>query len=120
MRRREIENPYRFLVKNSFNYHTAGLLLRNERDSLSHKNLEKLCLLLHCTPNDLFVWQKPKDTLVADHHPLYQLKKKPQEVSVTQKLQELPLAQLEQVKQFIKNLPEEGVRNGRWKILYRL
>lgn len=107
MRRREIENPYRFLAKNGFNYHTAGHLLRNERDSLSYKNLEKLCLLLHCTPNDLFVWQKPKDTLVAESHPLHQLKPKPHDINVTQKLQELPLDKLEQVKQFIKDLPQE-------------
>jgi len=107
MRRREIQNPYRFLVKNGFNYHTAGLLLRNERDSIPYKQLEKLCLLLHCTPNDLFVWKKPPDTLVSDHHPLHQLKKKPQEINVTQKLQELPLDKLELVKQFVKDLPEE-------------
>jgi hypothetical protein len=107
MRRREIENPYRFLVKNGFNYHTAGHLLRNERDSLSYKNLEKLCLLLHCTPNDLFVWQKPKDSVIAENHPLNQLKPKPQDINVTQKLQELPLDKLEQVKQFIKDLPKE-------------
>ncbi|MFN7118258.1 MAG: helix-turn-helix domain-containing protein [Saprospiraceae bacterium] len=107
MRRREIENPYRFLVKNGFNYHTARHLLRNERDSLSYKNLEKLCLLLHCTPNDLFVWQKPTDAVVAENHPLHQLKPKPQEVNIMQKLQELPLDKLELVKQFVKELPEE-------------
>lgn len=107
LRHREIENPYRFLVKNGFNYHTAGHLLRNERDSLSYKNLEKLCILLKCTPNDLFVWQKPKDVLGLENHPLHQLKPKPQSVNVTQKLQELSLDKLEQVKQFIKDLPEE-------------
>ncbi len=106
LRRREIENPYRFLVQNGFNYHTAGLLLRNERSSLSYSNLEKLCLLLNCTPNDLFVWQKPKDVQVSEHHPLHQLQPKPQDVSVMQKLRELPLDKLKQIKQFIKELPE--------------
>lgn len=107
MRRREIENPYRFLVQNGFNYHTAGNLLRNERDSLSYKHLEKLCLLLHCTPNDLFVWKKPKDVSIAEHHPLHQLKPKPQDINVLEKLRKLPLDKLEQIKQFIKELPGE-------------
>lgn len=107
MRLREIQNPYHFLVQHGFNYHTAGNLLRNERSSIAYKHLEKLCLLLHCTPNDLFVWQKPKDTVISDSHPLHQLKPPAQSVSVTKKLQELPLDQLEQVKQFIKNLPKE-------------
>ncbi len=107
MRRREIKNPYRFLVKNGFNYHTAGNLLRNEQDSIAYKHLEKRCLIFQCTPNDLFVWQKPKDTLVPDNHPLHQLKPKPQEVNITKKLLELPLDQLAQVKQFVKDLPEE-------------
>jgi hypothetical protein len=107
MRRREIENPYRFLVKNGFNYNTAGNLLRNERDSIAYKHLEKLCLLFHCSPNDLFVWKKPNDVTVAANHPLHQLKPKPQEVNITKKLQELPLEKLAQIKQFVKDLPEE-------------
>lgn len=105
MRRREIQNPYRFLVQNGFNYHTAGRLLHNERDSIPYKHLEKLCLLFQCTPNDLLVWQKPKDVLVSGDHPLHQLKPKKNEVNILKKLEQLPLDKLEEVKTYFKDLP---------------
>jgi putative transcriptional regulator len=104
MRHRGISNPTHFLVKNGFTYHTANRLLRNEQDSVSYKNLEKLCLLLNCTIDDLFVWQKSANTLVPEQHPLHKLLPSTEELNVLQKLQELPMDKLAQLKQFIQDL----------------
>lgn len=104
---RGIVNPYHYLVKNGFNYYTAGRLLRNERDSVSYVHLEKLCLLLDCSPSDLFVWQPAKDADVAPNHSLQKLRPKPDDLNLFQTLKKLPFDKLEQIKQFIKEMPEE-------------
>lgn len=104
MRQRGIANSAKYLVKNGFSYHRVNRLLRHEQDSISYKNLERLCLLLNCTPDDLFVWQKPNDLKVSDDHPLRKLLAKAEDLNVLQKLQELPMEKLEQLKQFMKDL----------------
>jgi DNA-binding Xre family transcriptional regulator len=104
MRQRGIPNPAHFLVKHGFTYHTANRLLRNAQDSVSNKKLEKLCLLLNCTIDDLYEWQKPSDTFIPENHPLHKLLPKAGEVDMLQKMQELPMEKLAQLKEFMKDL----------------
>lgn len=104
MRQRGIMNPTKYLLKKGFSRHQTGRLLRNEQESISYKTLEKLCLALHCTPDELLVWEKPMDVAVPEHHPLHRLLPKPEEVDLLQKLQQLPMDKLEQLKQIMKDL----------------
>lgn len=104
MRQRGITNPAKYLVKNGFSYHRVNRLFRNEQDSISYTNLERLCLLLNCTIDDLFVWEKPAYISVPEQHALEKLLPKAQEVDMLQKMQQLPMEKLEQLKQFMKDL----------------
>lgn len=70
MKDREISNPNRFLCQSGFTPHTASRLLNNKTKSISHCHLEKLCLLLRCTPNDLYVWQHPAHTGKDENQPV--------------------------------------------------
>ncbi len=36
-------------------YQNFNKMINNETKSIRYENIETLCLLLHCTPNDLFV-----------------------------------------------------------------
>lgn len=36
-------------------YQNFNKMINNETKSIRYENIEILCLLLHCTPNDLFV-----------------------------------------------------------------
>lgn len=36
-------------------YQNFHKMINNETKSIRYENIETLCLLLHCTPNDLFV-----------------------------------------------------------------
>ena len=36
-------------------YQTYNRMVNNETNSIRYENIETMCLLLHCTPNDLFV-----------------------------------------------------------------
>jgi putative transcriptional regulator len=35
-------------------YQNFSRMVNNETKSIRYENIETLCLLLHCTPNDLF------------------------------------------------------------------
>ena len=35
-------------------YQNFSRMIHNETKSIRYENIETLCLLLHCTPNDLF------------------------------------------------------------------
>ncbi|MFN7119448.1 MAG: helix-turn-helix domain-containing protein [Saprospiraceae bacterium] len=104
MRQRGITNPVKYLLKKGFSRHRTGRLLRNEQGSISYKVLEKLCVALHCTPNDLLEWEKTGEVAIPDTHPLHQLLPRREEVNLLQKLQQLPLEKLEQLKQIMKDL----------------
>lgn len=73
MNAREIYNHNAFLCNHGFNYYTASRLLNNKVKSISHSQLETLCLLLHCTPNDLYTWSGANAKMVNSSQPLHQL-----------------------------------------------
>ncbi len=65
-------------------------------------HLERLCLLLNCTPNDLFDWREDGKTVVHDTHALRTLIKQKNDIQTT--LRELPLDKLEKLGEMIKEL----------------
>jgi DNA-binding Xre family transcriptional regulator len=104
---RGIHKPLHFLVKKGFTYHTAHRLLNNLVDSISYTHLEQLCLHLNCSLDDLFVWTRPDDVPVPDHHPLNKLVQQDNLGNITQNLLELPLDKLRQLQQIAEKLREE-------------
>jgi hypothetical protein len=72
---RGIDRPYSFLVKNGFASQTATDWSQNYVGCVRAEKLEKLCMLLNCTPNDLFEWREDTKTVVADGHALRSLQK---------------------------------------------
>lgn len=70
---RGIDKPAKFLQENGFSHHTAYSISSSRFLTLSLKNVEKLCLALSCTPNDLLEWTPPKNSNIPENHPLYAL-----------------------------------------------
>lgn len=92
---RGIENPYTYLVKAGFTRNAASRLLNNSNQSFPIKHIENLCLLLHCTPNDLLVWQPASNqSPLANNHPMHQLRPQPALQSVSELLKQMPLNDL--------------------------
>ena len=69
---RGISKPISFLTKNGFSYTTAHRLVKGEMIRYDNDIIEKLCISLNCTPNDLFEWQPKKD---AEGHRAAELSK---------------------------------------------
>ncbi len=57
---RGIANKTSFLLKNGFTSRVAYNIAGEKFINLSLKQIERLCLLLNCTPNDLLNWQPDK------------------------------------------------------------
>lgn len=107
IRQRGITSPNKLLIQYGFTPFTASRILNNKVTGLSNKQLEKLCLALRCTPNDIYVWQKPSDANIPKNHPLHALLPKKESLNMIQQLQELPLEKLEEIRKFIEEMPKE-------------
>ncbi len=64
---RGIRKPLHWLLQNGFPVSAARAIARETYQSLPLVHLERLCRLLHCTPNDVVRWQPPEGTVVTGH-----------------------------------------------------
>jgi DNA-binding Xre family transcriptional regulator len=101
-----IANPYNYLVKNGFTPNTATRYLHGRVDLMNLDNLEKLCILLQCTPHDLLEWDPPSDTKVTQSHPLFPLIRNEQSYNIVKHINQLPLSKVKKVQEFIEKLKD--------------
>lgn len=104
---RGIDKPYAFLVKNGFASQTATNIINNNIGRIIPAQMEKLCLLLNCTPNDLFDWKPGKNTLVADNHPLKSLVKQKIAPPISEMVKDVPVEKLAKLETLINDLKNE-------------
>ena len=99
---RGIEKPHAYLRKAGFSVNFATKIKNNNIKRIELKELEKLCLLLRCTPNDFMEWTPESNTDISDKHPMNKLKKPEQEVDFVKTLNEVPIGQLEELERILK------------------
>ena len=68
-----IPNVPVFLVKNGFKKHIAYRIAKEEFTFLPLNQMEKLCYIFNCTPNDLMEWQPDKPEQLNEDIPLKKL-----------------------------------------------
>ncbi|WP_423148694.1 helix-turn-helix domain-containing protein [Rubrolithibacter danxiaensis] len=100
---RGIHNPYNLLVKAGISSHSASSLLNSDLRSMRLDHLEKVCILLNCTPNDLLTWVPDSDSKLEEDHPLAELKPKTETVDLYLALKKLPLSELKKVAGLIQD-----------------
>lgn len=101
------ENPIHFLRRAGFTDHMANKLYYNKIDGTSYRNLEKLCIALTCSPNELFSWQAGEGQSLPANHPLQKRKPSAEAGTLGKAIRELPPDQLEELRQFVKGLKSE-------------
>lgn len=106
MELRGIDKPYAFLVKNGFVTQTATNMINDRLGRITPDQMEKLCLILNCTPNDLFDWRPSENMSVSESHALHSLKKE-KTPSVAQMVKDLPVEKLSKLHEFIDELKKE-------------
>lgn len=105
---RGIDKPYAFLKKNGFSHHMASQLIGEKKAMLPIAHIERLCYLLWCEPNDLFVWKAEPDKYIPDHHPLLSLQRKEDaEVNIKKMISNVPYKDLAEISDLLKKGMEE-------------
>ena len=99
---RGIDKPFSFLVKVGYSDNFATRVANNRIQRLDLTELEKLCVLFNCTPNDLLEWIPDSKDKNNDNHPLISIKRSDKVVQLTQILNSLPLDKLNEIESVIK------------------
>ncbi len=109
---RGIERPFSYLRQAGFSDNFATKVKNNRVVRLNLKELEKLCLVLRCTPNDFCEWIKEKDTQVDSDHPINLIKRSDKVVDIIKTLNTVPLGQLDEIEGIIKEKIKATTHNA--------
>ena len=111
---RGVIRPFTFLTKAGFGDNFATKINRNKVKRIELKELEKLCVLLRCTPNDFMEWIPEDDAQVDKNHPLYTIRKSDKVFDLTKTLNSVPLQELDKLEELIKqNIKTTSVNDGK-------
>jgi hypothetical protein len=100
---RGIDKPHAFLVKNGFPPSSASNMLSFYPVVFKVKALEKLCIALNCTPNDLFEWRASGDSVIPENHSLKTLVKE-KASPIAEMVKDLPVEKLSELEAIINGL----------------
>lgn len=100
---RGIERPYSMLLKAGFTKNLAHKLLNDKLNTMRLSELNKICAMLHCTPNDIVIWSPDDDEVLPKTHPLRTLKKQDLDLNWQETIKNVPLKQLKQIAAIINN-----------------
>lgn len=100
---RGVNNHYKMLLDLGFAPATARNFLSNAVWRITFENLEKLCLALNCTPNDLIEWLPPENQTNPDAQALIKMKRNRDE-DLSKLLKTLPIEKFEQIAEILQDL----------------
>lgn len=98
---RGIDKPFTYLVKNGCSENFSTRVVNHRIERMSLKDVEKLCRLFNCTPNDLLQWTPPSGEMVPDDYPLKALIRTDKVIHLTQLLSNIPVDKLPDIEKLI-------------------
>jgi hypothetical protein len=99
---RGIDRPFSYLVGLGYSANFATRVVNNRVERLNLSQLEKLCVQLHCTPNDLLAWiPDPKEQNV-ENHPLISLRRTQNTTNLNHMLNAIPLDKLSEIEEMVR------------------
>lgn len=101
---RGIERFTAFFVNLGMDYSTASRFLKSESQFVKIKDIEKLCIALNCTPNDLFDWKPDQNTILPENHSINALIKSESAVNLQQLVKEIPAERLSEIEGLLNEL----------------
>ena len=101
LKARGIEKPVVYLSSVGFSVNFATKVTNNRVVRINLRELERLCLILQCTPNDFYEWIPDKDVQTSSSHPLNAIKKSEKVIDLTKMLNSIPLGYLEEIESVI-------------------
>lgn len=103
--KRGIEKTTAFLVgKLGMDYSTASRFLKSKSRFVKINDIEKLCIALNCTPNDLFEWKPDTNTVLPETHSLTALEKREPTKNLQDLVKDIPSHKLALIEQLLSEL----------------
>ncbi|HVE57978.1 MAG TPA: helix-turn-helix transcriptional regulator [Pyrinomonadaceae bacterium] len=106
MRLRGIDQHYHLMLKLGFVPSTARAFLSGEITLIKLEQIEKLCVALNCTPNDLLAWQPDASQAVSETHSMNNLKRSADK-DLPKLLSEIPSDKFEQILDILQDLKDK-------------
>ena len=99
---RGIERPFSYLVSRGFSASYATRMNNRNLRSINFNQLERLCELFQCTPNDLMEWKPGKDVTDPSSHALKDLIRTDHVSRINSLLGKIPVSDLDEIENYIK------------------
>jgi DNA-binding Xre family transcriptional regulator len=106
MRLRGVDNHYDFMIKLGFVPLTAKNFLSGAARLIKLDQIERLCLALNCTPNDLLEWRAPENQANPEAQALIKLKRGGAD-DLANLMNKLPMEQFEQIVNILQDLKDK-------------
>lgn len=105
---RGIEKPFSYLVNAGYSDNFATRVANSKMERMNLKDMERLCVMLQCTPNDILEWIPDKKEAKPEKHPLATLRRTGSVTKLSQMLNAVPLDKLGDIETLImKELKKE-------------
>ncbi len=111
LKARGIEKPVVYLKNAGFSENFSIKVTNNKVVRINLRELERLCLVLHCSPNDFYEWIPEQDASISPDHPLNAIKKSEKVIDLTKMLHSIPLGYLEEIELVIQEKMKRGLFN---------
>lgn len=98
---RGIDKPYTYLVKAGYSASFATRTVNNKVRQLNVADVEKLCVMFQCTPNDLMEWIPNTDYNPEQKHPLSSLQRIAKDSRINRLIYNIPVDRLTEIEQLI-------------------
>lgn len=101
---RGIQKTTGFLVNLGFSYTKASRYLEKDHSNIKLSDLEKLCIALNCTPNDLLEWKPGANTVLPEAHALNGLKDSGNSKNLQELVKDIPAERLKRIENLLEEL----------------
>ena len=101
-RARGIDKPFSYLVKGGYSQNMTTRIVNGRVKPLDLTDIERLCVLFQCTPNDFLEWKPGSHDVNPGNHPLAPLKRDDTMAHLTQLINTMPLEKLQAIENVIK------------------
>lgn len=98
-----IVKPFSFLVNAGFSHNFATKVKNNRVNRLNVEMIERLCIALNCSPNDLMEFIPDNDNYIDKNHPLFTLQRTDKILKINKILSRMTLEEINEIQSIIND-----------------
>ena len=105
---RGITKPTTYMIRQGFSDKFATRVVHNDFRKLNLDDVQRLCELFVCTPNDMLEWEPGTDKVDSATHPLASLIRNEKVLDLSRTLNSVPLDKLLAIEKLIQDEINKG------------